>query len=130
MKIFRYNTISCLPNVMKLEEIRFSPHQKFTDSLADVSYFTPTSESVRNLRAGDVDLSPYYDFADGKDTGMEFPLSRDRRSDIAVVSNEAKKQAKELTEKLADAKAVSDRIKAYQSSKFSQATKTGSTSSE
>lgn len=113
IKIFRYNTISSLPGVMNLQEFKLHLHTKFTESIADVSYFQPTSESVKNLRAGDINLNSFYDFPDGVDTGMKIPKARDRRSDISEISTEVRKQAEELTEKLSDAKKVSEKIKKF-----------------
>lgn len=103
MKIFRYNTISNIPGIMKLESVEFDLHQNFTESITDKSHFVPIADAVRSLKAGSI--SPeHYDFPDGKDNGMAIPLSRQRGLDISEVSEAIVNQMEDVKGKIKDFK--------------------------
>lgn len=106
MKVIRYNTISALPNVMKLHDYSFNTSSKFADSLADRTNFVPLSEQIKSLdksgrglsKAGDVGDSRFYDFPDGKDTGISVPVSRRKGADLAEISVSVRKDSKKISD--------------------------------
>lgn len=104
MKIKRFKSISFFGSSVVDYEI---PKSRFGPSVADTTYFIPTSEAVRALKAGDVP-SNLYDFADGKDTGLEFSFARDRRSDLAQISTDLRKRNQELSKAVSDAVEVAE----------------------
>lgn len=98
IKVFGYNTISILPNVMELKEIELPTAEKSGDYCVDTSHFVPRAESVLSLKAGDVPSQQLYDFPNGKASNVPMPSNR-RHSytgDIAeasVASREARANA-------------------------------------
>ena len=83
------------------------PVKHFGKSLVDRSHFVPTVDLTANtgsITAGD---RAYYDFPDGKDTGLKVPRFA-RGKDIAEVIVEAREAKMDLDDSIAEAKADKD----------------------
>lgn len=97
MEVYSYNTISCVPNVMKLEKVDVPTCEPVGRYQVDTSHFVPHCEAgTFEMRAGDVGQG-LYDFPNGRDTGVAVPRSR-RKSytgDVAEASQNLKQSAKE-----------------------------------
>lgn len=84
----------------------------------DDSGFVPISEALKQLDnvmpANAEQLADYYDFANGKDSGIEIPLGRNPResSDIAEISTAITNKVKTLVD---TAKNVSEQLNVEQS---------------
>lgn len=67
-----------------------APTIVYSESLTDKSHFVPMSEAVKRLAQqpalGRDVIASIYDFADGRDTGMAVPLSRNKGVDMAELS--------------------------------------------
>lgn len=88
-------TLAILNNhgVTPLKKIEVEVEVKEYDkSITDPTFYTPIGSLVRKLNSQDkiaMSRDPnLYDFPDGKDTGIELPLSRQKGVDIAELSQE------------------------------------------
>ena len=81
-----------------------NPVVEWEESLTDDSYFVPQSEN-RNISASPLTQADfiYFDFHDGKDTGVAVPVSRIKGVDIAEISNSVVSQSGSITDKIAEA---------------------------
>ena len=76
IKVYRYNTISCIPGKMKVQEVQLSTCEPVGEYQVDTSHFVPQCESgAVVLRAGEVGQG-VYDFKNGLDTGAPVPSNR------------------------------------------------------
>lgn len=84
----------------KLIEVEIQP-KEFDPSITDPTFFTPVGSMVRKLNSQDKvsqqipDL--YYDFKDGRDTGMTIPISRKKGSDLAEIEREIKQVSDDVS---------------------------------
>lgn len=73
-----------------------------SEYIVDDSSFVPMKEAIKQLSAvgsSSDSLKPYYDFQDGKDTGIEIPITRTKDGkDIAEISSHIMEKVGELTE--------------------------------
>lgn len=102
----RYNTISILPDKMKIVETDIKTSEDTGAYCVDTSHFVPKADAVQVLRAGDVSNVGAYDFPDGKDTGVKMPASRSHSytGDIAEASVNVKDAKKAADVAIDDAK--------------------------
>lgn len=103
---------------MKRVEYKITP-DRYGSYCVDRSAFHPMSEAVKQLAnsaiSGHDIPDSYYDFPDGKDTGMRVPVDRMHGvSDITEISNAVREQAAELKESLQKAEHQSKRNKRMQ----------------
>lgn len=77
-------------------------------SIADMSSYVPNSEIMKKAAAGQVSGKALYDFEDGKDNGMKPPVARMKGADIAEISEEIKKQQKNVKNEIDSAKAKAE----------------------
>lgn len=89
------------------------PHTVSGPYVVDDSCFVPMSEAIKQLSANQSGADSdnlMYDFKDGKDTGIEVPLSRRKDvKDIAEVSSAIMDHIDETSEKIKkDAKRLKD----------------------
>lgn len=77
MVVTRYNTISPIPGVMSLGEYECATCEPVGEYCVDTTHFVPACEAgAVAVSAGDLAGNGAYDFADGKDTGVQIPRSR------------------------------------------------------
>lgn len=75
-------------------------------SVTDKTNYISDSEAIKRLTLQgsqpltNPQLRAFYDFADGKDTGMKLPVTRLKGVDIAEVSTEIKKETENIKEAL------------------------------
>lgn len=73
-----------------------------SEYIVDDSSFVPMKEAIKQLSAigsSSDSLKPYYDFKDGKDTGIEVPITRTKNGkDIAEISSHIMEKVGEITE--------------------------------
>ena len=123
MKIVRFNTISSLPDVMKLENYTI-PDKEFDPSIVDKTCFTPLTEQLKGLQPMSVsEMNQHYDFVNGKDDGRAMPLRKG--ADLAELSTDIRLKQQKVKEKIdkaaqevakqAEHKALQDKIKAASS---------------
>lgn len=97
----RYNTIN-LDKTIKIEEYE-DPKVKYGPYIVDDSNFVPISEAIKQLSAQgltDVELHGYFDFTDGRDTGINIPINRTHDGkDIAEISQNIMEQVKDISDK-------------------------------
>ena len=104
MVVTRYNTISPIPGVMSLGEYECPTCEPAGKYQVDTTHFVPSCEAGAVVRAGDVVGQGFYDFKDGKDTGVKIPRSRlhSYTGDLAEASvnfKDARADAKESIDK-------------------------------
>ena len=76
VKVIRYNTITSIPGIMKLEGLQLPTCEPVGEYQVDTSHFVPQCESgAVVLRAGEAGQG-IYDFQDGRDTGVPIPSNR------------------------------------------------------
>lgn len=96
----RFNTITSLPNVMKVEDYTI-PKKEYDESIVDKSCFSPLSEQLKTIQPmTPSEAEQHFHFVDGIDTGMKPPLPPS--ADIAEVSNairEGQKAVKKTIDK-------------------------------
>lgn len=89
-------------------------------SVTDKTNYVSDSEAIKRLTLQgsqpltNPQLQAFYDFTDGKDTGMKLPITRLKGVDIAEVSTEIKKETeniKDALEKEQKKKALYDSLK-------------------
>lgn len=101
MKEFTFNTISVIPNSMKIKEIDYSPCvDDFGDSVTDFTDFVPSSELIKSLDSSS-DFTAYsFDFVNGKDTGMSPPLTRKPGYDIVDLVSDIRSRSDSIREEI------------------------------
>lgn len=96
------------------------PKTKFGPYIVDDSNFIPMSEAVKQLTSNVVSDSvnqQYYDFPDGKDTGISIPATRTKNcKDIAELSQQIMDSVEKTSQHLADIRAEQAAKKAFQKS--------------
>lgn len=97
----RLNTINFEHN---LELIDYEiPKEDVGPYVVDDSCFVPISEAVSQLTTnalGDTVVSSYFDFPDGKDTGISVPISRTKNGkDIAELSSHIMDSINDIADK-------------------------------
>lgn len=105
-KVHRYNTISCIPGVMKVQEVQLSTCEPVGEYQVDTSHFVPQCESgAVVLRAGEAGQG-IYDFNNGRDTGAPIPSNRRHgyTGDIAEASVNFRESVHSAKESLDNAK--------------------------
>lgn len=79
-----------------------------SEYVVDDSSFVPMKEAIKQLSTvgSSIDsLRPYYDFQDGKDTGIEIPINRTKDGkDIAEISSHIMEKVGEITEDIENQK--------------------------
>lgn len=109
----RYNTI-CLDKTIKIEEY-IEPKQELSPYVVDDSNFVPISEAIKQLSnqgLSNIETNSYYDFVDGRDTGIKVPINRTHDGkDIAEISQNIMDQVNVIADKkIAAEKKVSENI--------------------
>mgnify|MGYP000043899068 CR=1 FL=1 len=74
------------------------PDVEFGESITDDSFFVPTAEALKTASGvlSEDEVRRYYDFPDGKDTGIVVPLARKKGVDIAELSTDVRRQQDEI----------------------------------
>lgn len=75
------------------------------ESITDKSSFIPNSQLMRKAAREGANAQVFYDFEDGKDDGRKVPVARIKGADIAEISEEIKKEQKDVKAKIDDANA-------------------------
>lgn len=98
------------------------PKSPDTKYVVDDSSFVPMSEAVKQLGTTPFDgdaYKSYYDFADGKDSGIAIPVSRTKEGkDIAEISSNIMEEVNNIADKVEKEKKF-QRFKAEVASKTS-----------
>lgn len=99
-----YNTINVTKNCKIID---FEPPiDEVGEYVVDDSNFVPMSEAVRQLTTNalsDTVTKQYYDFADGKDTGIKVPITRTKNGkDIAEISTSIMEQVNDISNNIID----------------------------
>lgn len=92
----RFNTICNLGDQSLIDyDI---PDVEFGESITDDSFFVPTAEALKTASGvlSEDEVRQYYDFPDGKDTGVAPPLARKKGVDIAELSTDVRHQQDEI----------------------------------
>lgn len=100
--MIRFNTI---PTGLGCDDVinYENPVVEWEESLTDDSHFIPQSENNKSASPlTQADLI-YFDFHDGKDTGVPVPISRIKGVDIAEISNSVVVQNNSITDKIVEA---------------------------
>ena len=96
-----YNTIN-LDKTIKIENYE-EPTVKSGPYIVDDSNFVPISEAIKQLTnqgLTDVETKSYYDFVDGRDTGIKIPITRTHDGkDIAEISQNIMEQVNDIADK-------------------------------
>ena len=96
-----YNTI-CLDKTIKIVEYN-EPKIKSGPYVVDDSNFVPISEAIKQLSnqgLSDIETKSYYDFVDGRDTGIKVPINRTHDGkDIADISSNIMEQVNDIADK-------------------------------
>lgn len=106
VKVYRYNTISCIPGKMSMQEVQLSTCEPVGEYQVDTSHFVPQCESgAVTLRAGQVGEG-VYDFKNGRDTGAPVPSNRRHgyTGDIAEASVNFRESSHNAKESIDNAK--------------------------
>lgn len=78
--------------------------RKWDPSITDPTFYTPVGSMVRKLTSQDrvaiQNQRQLFDFMDGKDTGIELPVSRKKGVDIAELSTEIREQTKSAKKRI------------------------------
>lgn len=92
----RFNTI-CNLGEQSLVDYEI-PETEFGESITDDSFFVPTAEALKTASGvlSEDEVKRYYDFPDGKDTGVAAPLARKKGVDIAELSTDVRRQQDEI----------------------------------
>lgn len=89
-------------------DIDLSLRKEWDPSITDPTFYTPVGSLVRKLNAQDkipMTRDPqFYDFPDGRDTGIELPVSRKLGVDLAEITVESRSLAKSAEKGINDAK--------------------------
>lgn len=120
MKIKRFNTISALPHVMKVEDYVI-PDKIWDESIVDKSCFIPLDTQLATLKPMTAsEQEQHFDFVDGKDDGRQMPLRRG--ADISELAQDIREKQKNIKKKLdsaamnivkeAEHKAMQEQVKA------------------
>ena len=109
VKMLRYRTLSVnglIGDGVNLydDELVF---KHFGKSLVDRSHFVPTVDLTANTGNLTESDRVYYDFPDGKDTGLKVPRVS-RGKDIAEIIVEARESKSDVDKAIADAKSEKD----------------------
>lgn len=104
----RFNTI-CNLGSQKLVDYEL-PVTEFGDSITDDSFFVPTAEALKTASGvlSEDEVRTYYDFPDGKDTGMVPPLARRKGVDMAELSQDIRRRQDEVVIAVEEAKKKQD----------------------
>lgn len=118
-----HNTVLRLPTICFHcgNELYELPETEESPYIVDDSHFVPMSEAVKQLNANYTgsleDISNYYDFPDGKDTGIEVPITRTSDGkDITEISTDIMNKVKDINENIENAKATKARKDAFEAS--------------
>lgn len=88
-----------------------------SEYIVDDSSFVPMKEAIKQLStvgSSSDSLKPYYDFQDGKDTGIEVPITRTKDGkDIAEISSHIMEKVGEISEDIELQKKSAERKAAY-----------------
>lgn len=80
------------------------PKTPDSEYIVDDSSFVPMKEAIKQLStigSSSDSLKPYYDFHDGKDTGIEVPITRTKNGkDIAEISSHIMEKVGEISEEV------------------------------
>lgn len=104
-------------------ELEVLLRKEWDPSITDPTFYTPVGSLVRKLNAQDkipMTRDPqFYDFPDGRDTGIELPVSRKLGVDLAEITLESRSLAKSAEKGINDAKkAKSEKLAAEQAAKL------------
>lgn len=80
---------------LKRSDIKVSTRKAFDDSVVDSSAFRPNVDDVHNFTGGGSNMTPLYEFPDGKDTGLRLGAMRSLGADITEI--DATKKALQAT---------------------------------
>lgn len=109
VKMLRYRTLSVnglIGDGVNLYDDELS-FKHFGKSLVDRSHFVPTVDLTANTGNLTESDRVYYDFPDGKDTGLKVPrISRGK--DIAEIIVEARESKSDVDKAISDAKSEKD----------------------
>ena len=118
MKVQRFNTINTHSKIDVVDyEIPETPSSEF---VVDDSNFIPMSEAVKQLGSNNIGTdvkNNYYDFPDGKDTGISVPITRTKDGkDIAEISSDIMNKVDDMSNKLAAEREYQKKVKAFNDS--------------
>lgn len=106
-------------SVLKVDNYEL-PHTKVTPYVVDDSFFIPTSEAIKQLGANSgvqTNLKEYYDFPDGKDSGISVPITRTKNGkDIAEISTHIMESINETSDKISEARNFAKKKAAFDKS--------------
>lgn len=128
VKVYRYNTISSIPHKMSVKEFSLPTCEPVGEYQVDTSHFVPQCESgAIVLQAGQAGQG-FYDFQNGRDTGVPVPSNRRHgyTGDIAEASVNFRESARNAQDSLEKSKfdylnAQADAVKADASESTGQA---------
>lgn len=106
-KVRRLTSVFSIPSGT-WEDVEQNLRTEFDDSLADKRYFEPVRESVKNIPSGSLSDSGLYDFPNGKDNGMQVPISRKKGVDIAEVSQSVRKDTEKVRSKIKEQQEINE----------------------
>lgn len=103
-----FSRLSAVSSVYGGKVIEYTPPvKKYGPYQVDRSHFHPMSEAVKQLTSyqvfGNDAIKPYFDFLDGKDTGLRVPVDRMHGvSDITEISTAVREQSASLRKQLSE----------------------------
>ena len=118
MKVQRFNTIN---THSKLEVVEYElPQTQSSEFVVDDSNFIPMSEAVKQLGSNNIGTdvkNNYYDFPDGKDTGISVPITRTKDGkDLAEISSDIMNKVNDMSNKLAAEREYQKKVKDFNDS--------------
>lgn len=112
--MYRFTTISSLPNVMKIGEYE-NPIKHYDKSIVDKSCFTTIDDQLAKVQPMTAtEIEQHYDFIDGKDDGRKAPMRKGADiSEITVAARNANEKLKKQIEEASEKTRLEQQQKAY-----------------